>query len=105
MNNASLVIFQFSGPILADCPLESEVKTIIFLHCQFMGHAKKRFIHLYTYSMMVYKAFCQAKVGNFVESYPFDSKEWWSLISNKNARLSSLSRNLLKGADVLAKKG
>lgn len=63
----------------------------------------KGFIHFYTDSMMLHRAFCQVKAGNFIDSYPFDNKEWWSLINNKNARLSYLSRDHLKGADTLAK--
>lgn len=104
MNNARQILFQFSGPTVAASPLEAKLKALLFLHDKFMDiPLNKGFIHLYTDFMMLHRAFCQEKAGNFIDSYPFDNREWRGLINNKKARLSYLPRDHLKGVDTLAK--
>lgn len=82
------ILFQFSRPTTANSPLEAKLKALLFLHDKFMSSPLTGFIHFYTDSMLLQRSFCQAKAGNFIDSYPFDNKEWWFLINNKKARLS-----------------
>lgn len=88
---------------MANSQLKAELKALLYLHDKFLSSPLTGFIHFYTDSMLLHRSFCQAKAGNFTDVYPFDSKEWWILINNKKARLSYLSRDFIKGVDILAK--
>lgn len=86
MNWQKQILFQFSGPTIANSPLEAELKALLFLHDKFLSSSLSGHIHYYTDSMLLYRAYCQAKAGNFSDDPPFDNGDWWTLIKNKKSK-------------------
>lgn len=99
------VIFSFSGPTLASNLLIADRDALFFLYSTFKSNpSKDRSLNLYSDFLALIKDICQVKAGIPYEDLEFSNEQWFKLVSDGRVKVSYIFRDILKGANNLAKK-
>lgn len=100
------LLFIFSGPTQAWCPLEAERNAVLFIFDRVERNSKhKGMVTICTDSVLLVNQFQKERAGFKGESFLKKHKYWDSMVSNHCFRLSYVPRDVLSGADELAKQG